>query len=60
MTDLLRFGPELALLIAAGLIIVGDVTLPPSASSRRTFVVVLALLGVGASLGMSGVLIAAD
>lgn len=60
MTDLLRFGPELALLIAAGLIIVGDVTLPLSGSSRRTFVVVLALLGVGASIGMSGVLIAAD
>jgi hypothetical protein len=47
MTDLLRFGPELALLIAAGLIIVGDVSLPLGASARRTYIVVPALLGVG-------------
>jgi NADH-quinone oxidoreductase subunit N len=52
--------PQAKKLIADGLIIVGDVSLPLGASSRRTFIVVLALLGVGASIGMSGVLIAAD
>jgi len=58
--DILRFGPELALLIAAGLIIVGDVTLPLGKPARRAMVIVLALLGVAASFAMTGVIMAAD
>src|SRR3990172_12998868 len=58
--DILRFGPELALLIAAGLIIVGDVALPLSKPARRAMVIALALLGVAASFAMTGVIMAAD
>ena len=60
IVDILRFGPELALLIAAGLIIVGDVALPLGKPARRAMVIALALLGVAASLAMTGILIAAD
>ncbi len=58
--DILRFGPELALLVAAGLIIVGDVALPLGRPARRAMVVALALLGVAASFAMTGIIMAAD
>ncbi len=58
--DILRFGPELALLIAAGLIIVGDVALPLGKGPRRAMIIVLALLGVAASFAVTGAILAAD
>jgi NADH-quinone oxidoreductase subunit N len=60
MDDINRFGPELALLVAAGLVIVGDVSLPLRARERRFVSVALGLLGVAASIGWSLVLILAD
>jgi NADH-quinone oxidoreductase subunit N len=59
MDDINRFGPELALLMAAGLIIVGDVTLPLRRRARRFMPIALGLLGVAASVGWSLILIAA-
>ena len=49
MDDINRFGPELALLIAAGLIIVGDVTLPLRGQARRFMPIAVGLVGVAAS-----------
>jgi NADH-quinone oxidoreductase subunit N len=64
MTDINRFGPELALLIAAGLIVVVDALLPilgrEAWAKRRVISAVLALAGVAASFAWSGALIAAD
>ncbi|MGH2400599.1 MAG: NADH-quinone oxidoreductase subunit N, partial [bacterium] len=60
MEDINRFGPELALLIAAGLIIVGDVTLPLPGRARRASSVGLGLVGVAASAIWSLVLILGD
>jgi NADH-quinone oxidoreductase subunit N len=64
MTDVSRFGPELALLIAAGLIVVIDALLPllgrEAWARRRVVSVVLALAGVAGSFAWSGALIAAD
>lgn len=58
--DIFRLGPELALLIAAGLIVVGDVALPLGKPARRAMVIVLALLGVAASFAMTGIILAAE
>ena len=60
MDDINRFGPELALLVAAGLIIVGDVTLPLRGWARRFMPIVVGLVAVAASIGWSLILIAAD
>jgi NADH-quinone oxidoreductase subunit N len=60
MDDIIRFGPELALLIAAGLIVVGDVTLPLRSDSRRVATVALGLTGLAVSGVWSLALIAAD
>src|SRR5438034_10470337 len=60
MEDINRFGPELALLIAAGLIVVGDVTLPMRRETRRVASVALGLAGLAVSAGWSLVLIVAD
>ena len=64
MDDLSRFGPQLALLIAGGLIVLVDALLPiagPSAyQKRRPLLVGLALLGVAGSIIWSLGLIAAD
>jgi len=64
MQDISRFGPELALLIAAGLVVIADLILPQRGASatgnRRIIAVVLALVGVAASAAWSGILIAAD
>ncbi len=64
MDDLNRFGPELALLIAAALIVITDISLPQRGGSasrdRRVVAVALGLAGVAASVAWSGVLIAAD
>jgi len=57
--DIFRFSPELALLIAAGLIIVGDVALPLAGTARRALPVVLALLGVAASFAATAAIMAA-
>src|SRR2546422_1381504 len=60
MEDINRFGPELALLIAAGLIVVGDVTLPMRGVTRRVASVALGLAGLAASVAWSLILIGAD
>src|SRR5207247_728422 len=60
MEDINRFGPELALLIAAGLIVVGDVTLPMRGETRRVASVALGLAGLAVSAVWSLVLIVAD
>src|SRR2546428_614985 len=60
MEDINRFGPELALLIAAGLIVVGDVTLPMRGETRRVASVALGLAGLAVSAVWSFVLIVAD
>ncbi|MEX0682270.1 MAG: NADH-quinone oxidoreductase subunit N [Dehalococcoidia bacterium] len=64
MDDLSRFGPQLALLIAAGIIVVVDTMLPFFGRSaylkRRTLMSGLALLGVAGSIAWSLGLIAAD
>ncbi|MDO8615412.1 MAG: NADH-quinone oxidoreductase subunit N [Dehalococcoidia bacterium] len=63
MTDVIRLGPELALLIAAGLIVLMDIALPVSreaARTKRALGFALALAGVAGSIGWSAVLIAAD
>ncbi len=64
MDDLNRLGPELALLIAAGLIVVADLVLAPAKGqagwSRRGLLLALALAGVAASMAWTGLLIAAD
>ncbi len=60
MDDLNRFGPELAILIAAGLIVVMDVALPLTRRTRLTASVLLGLAGLAASAAWSGILIAAD
>lgn len=59
--DIVRFGPELSLLIAAGLVVVADVTLPfKDARERRVVATLLALNGVIASIGWSLALIITD
>jgi len=58
--DIVRFGPELTLLIAAGLIVVGDATLPLRKDARRVLSIGLGLLGIAASVIWSVILIAAD
>src|SRR5438132_7501202 len=60
MEDINRFGPELALLIAAGLIVVGDVTLPMRGAARRAAPVTLGLAGLAVSALWSLLLIVAD
>jgi NADH-quinone oxidoreductase subunit N len=60
MEDINRFGPELALLLAAGLIVVADVTLPLRLRERRMVSVGLGLLGIAASVGWSLAIIIAD
>lgn len=64
MTDVFRASPVLALLIAAGVIIVVDALLPllgkEAWSKRRIISVFLALVGVAVSAGLSAVLIAED
>src|SRR2546422_11420462 len=60
MEDINRFGPELALLIAAGLIVVGDVTLPMRGGTRRVASVALGLVVLAVSSLWSLVLIVAD
>src|SRR5437870_2549642 len=60
MEDINRFGPELALLIAAGLIVVGDVTRPMRGGTRRVASVALGLAGLAVSDVWSPVLIVAD
>ena len=63
MDDLNRFGPELALLIAAGLVVILDVAMPASAAwaaRRRAVSIVLGLVGVAGSVGWSLALILAD
>ncbi|MEO8456587.1 MAG: NADH-quinone oxidoreductase subunit N [Chloroflexota bacterium] len=64
MTDILRFGPELALFIAAALIITVDALLPLAGrkiySMRKGITVFLALAGVAASFALAVILIAAD
>jgi NADH-quinone oxidoreductase subunit N len=64
MTDVFRASPELALLIAAAVIIVVDALLPLAGRAvyreRRTISVFLALVGVAASFAMSAALVATD
>jgi NADH-quinone oxidoreductase subunit N len=60
MDDINRFGPELALLVAAGLVIVGDVTLPLRQRERRFVSIALGLMGVAASIAWSLILVLAD
>jgi NADH-quinone oxidoreductase subunit N len=60
MEDINRFGPELALLIAAGVIVVGDAALGLRGRAQRAFCIGLGLLGVAASITWSVILIAAD
>src|SRR5207244_13359846 len=60
MEDINRVGPELALLIAAGLIVVGDVTLAMRGVTRRVASVALGLAGLAVSALWSLVLIVAD
>ena len=60
MDDIIRFGPQLVLLIAAGLIIVGDVTLPLRGPARRFMPIAVGLLGVAASIAWSLMLIVTD
>jgi len=64
MDDLKLIGPELALLVAAGLIIVTDALLPFAGkqvyTARRAICVVLATGGVAASIAWSLALISAD
>ena len=64
MEDVNRFGPELALLIAAGLVIVVDALLPLAGREayrrRRVISTLLAIAGVGGSIAWSLALIAAD
>ncbi len=64
MSDLNRFGPELALLIAGALVIIVDAVLPAAgekaAAWRRAITVLLALAGIAASAAWSGILIATD
>lgn len=64
MSDIERLGPELALLLAAGLIIVVDALLPLAGKrawqARHAVTVVLALIGVLASMGASLVLVLSD
>ena len=59
--DIVRFGPELCLLIAAGLIVVADVTLPfKTARERRYVALLLALDGIVGSIAWSLALVIAD
>ncbi len=59
--DIVRFGPELTLLIAAGLIVVADVTLPfKNARERRIVSLLLALNGIVGSMAWSVALIITD
>jgi NADH-quinone oxidoreductase subunit N len=63
MSDVNRLGPELALLVAAGVIVIADALLPAgreARSLRRVLPFVLALGGVALSVAWSGALIAAD
>src|SRR6266540_3400561 len=60
MEDMNRFGPELALLIAAGLIVVGDVSLPVRGDARRAATIGLGLAGLAVSALWSLALIVAD
>jgi NADH-quinone oxidoreductase subunit N len=61
--DIVRFGPDLALLVAAGLIVVIDAVLPAGAgraSTRRAMAVTLALVGIAASAAWSLALVLSD
>src|SRR6266508_5346893 len=59
--DIVRFSPELSLLIAAGLIVVADVTLPfKNARERRIVSLLLALNGIVGSVAWSLALIITD
>ncbi len=63
MESVNRFGPELILLAAAGLIVLADVAFPASgeqARAKRMVVVGLALAGAAASIVWSALLIAFD
>ncbi len=64
MTDIFRFSPELALLIAAGLIVIFDALAPLGGravyDARRVVSVLLALAGVAASAGLSAAIISAE
>ena len=64
MDDVNRFGPELALLAAGGLLVIIDALLPAATEQARrrkhAVSVLLALAGVAGSIGWSAVLIAAD
>jgi NADH-quinone oxidoreductase subunit N len=60
MDDINRLGPELALLVAAGVIILADLLLPLRRDMRRLMVVTLGLLGVAVSIAWSALLIATD
>lgn len=64
MDDLSRIGPELALLVAAGVVVVTDALLPLAGRDvyrmRRAVCVLLALAGVAVSVGWSAGLISAD
>lgn len=64
MTDVSRFGPELALLVAAALAVVVDAALPGAEAVaggwRRGWATALALLGAVSSAAWSLALIAAD
>jgi NADH-quinone oxidoreductase subunit N len=60
MDDIIRFGPELALLVAAGLVVVADVTLPLRPQQRRFVSIGLGLLGVAVSVGWTLALILTD
>src|SRR5437867_2031277 len=64
MDDINRFGPELALLAAGGLIVIIDALLPAAGRrarrDKRALAVALSLVGVAGSICWSVVLIAAD
>ncbi len=64
MNDIIRFSPELALFVAAALIIVVDALLPLAGREvyawRRSISVFLSLAGVAASLGLALILVLAD
>ncbi|HUF53726.1 MAG TPA: NADH-quinone oxidoreductase subunit N [Dehalococcoidia bacterium] len=64
MDDIKFFGPQLALLVAAGVLIVTDVLLPMAGraayAKRRPLFALLALTGVGVSLGWSLALALSD
>jgi NADH-quinone oxidoreductase subunit N len=63
MDDFVRFGPDLALLVAAGLIVVIDAVLPMARANRgirQTMAAGLALVGIAVSAGWSLALVLGD